>query len=563
MADHDITFNGLLTRSTSKEANRLDGFSTVDFADGNDVIVDRLEWIEREVMTGQVNGQHVFTPLGNIWNDLDDFEVNWRASYSEASRDAPYLREVVYERDTDDLFKINDVRRNTNEFSIIEDDSQDIGIDGKLPLFFDWLPGKDLEITGGWSYFEANRDTESKIYRFDGLISPESPLNGARVDVLYGDAGIASGNILLREVGGQEFPEIFAGHLELDAFYFKTEIQLTHFFSISGGVRYEDSVQTADTSTFLNDDGLLESAISSQYGLPTFSATWNFTDNMQLRAGYSQTITRPQFREMAFVQFRNTETDESFIGNPFLTNAEITNYDARWEYYFGRDEFITLGLFYKELDNPIEEVSFRFGDANINSFINAPSSTIMGFEAEFEKIIPLDEWMDSSWFQAKDFIFKANYSYNDSEVSADGTVIRAKSASGTVEPDEVSGEAFIIDGRKLQGQSDHIGNLQIGYNDLESGAKLRLLYNYSSERIRRAENRTANTPAIIEQLPASLDLTYQREFDFQGGEYEFSFKLSNILNEDYEAFQEGTGEKVVVDGYDRGLSYSLGLKRVF
>lgn len=564
--DHEIVFTGLLTRSTTKEARSLTGFSQVDFADGNDVRVDKLEWFERQLATGQVRGEHYFPWLGQRWEELDDFKLSWRASYSEATRDAPYEREVIYEDVSNvagaNIFRIDSARRNSTIFSKIEDNASEVGIDGEWPLDLDWLPGNDVTLTGGWTYYESNRDTLTKIYRFDGNLDPL--IAQSRVDIIYGDDNIGPGRLQLREVGGSEFPEAFSGHLERDAYYFKADIQLTDFLRVSGGVRYEDSLQTSDTLNFtLPDNGLIEAAISSQYGLPAASVTWTFTDNMQLRAGYSQTITRPQFRELAFVQFINSETDESFIGNPFLTNSEVENIDARWEYYFSENEFITLGLFQKHIDNPIEDVSFVFGDSNINSFINAPSASLTGFEAEIEKNLYLDEWFGWQFLGDRELVLKANYAYTASEVSTDGEVIRASAANGVPTADPTAAENFIIDGRRLQGQSEHLANFQIGYDDPDAGAKFRILVNYASDRIRRAENRTANIPAILEEVPMTVDLTYSRDFEIHGKAYEFSAKAQNIFGEDYKAFQEGADQTIIVDGYDRGTAFSVSIKRIF
>ena len=109
----------------------------------------------------------------------------------------------------------------------------------------------------------------------------------------------------------------------------------------------------------------------------------------------------------------------------------------------------------------------------------------------------------------------------------------------------------------------HLFNLQLGFDNDLTRSKFRVLINYASERIRRAENRTANIPAIIEQVPTTVDLTYSKDFDFGNGEYELSLKAQNIFGEDYEAFQEGNGQEVIVDGYDRGTAFSIGLNTRF
>ena len=129
--------------------------------------------------------------------------------------------------------------------------------------------------------------------------------------------------------------------------------------------------------------------------------------------------------------------------------------------------------------------------------------------------------------------------------------------------DPTAAENFIIDGRRLQGQSEHLANFQIGYDNPDAGAKFRILVNYASDRIRRAENRTANIPAILEEVPMTVDLTYSRDFEIHGKAYEFSAKAQNIFGEDYKAFQEGADQTIIVDGYDRGTAFSVSIKRIF
>ncbi len=121
----------------------------------------------------------------------------------------------------------------------------------------------------------------------------------------------------------------------------------------------------------------------------------------------------------------------------------------------------------------------------------------------------------------------------------------------------------ISDGRRLQGQSEHLFNFQLGYEHVDTGAEFNLLINFASERIRSGESLADGLPAILEQPPVSVDLVYNLPFTFRGGEYEFSFNAENLLGDGYEAFQEGGGITVDVDSYDIGPSVSLGIKRSF
>ena len=567
--NHEIALTGLITRSTSKEVRVFEGFED-DI--GNDIREENFEFFERELITLQGRGEHVFPVLGNLWDELDDFEVNWRASYSEASRDAPFQNQVTFEESggmlptvIDGTLQLEDVDDVSITFSEISDDTQDVGIDLVLPLSPDWLPGREAKFSAGYAYFESNRDTFTRIFNFGGALPPA--LAGGRIDAIFNPATI-TGNpatgFVLEEVGGSQFPEAFQGRLELDAFYIAGDIRFTDNFRIAGGVRFEDAVQTSDTFNLtLPDDGVIEAQIASDFVLPSITATWNILENVQLRGAFSQTITRPQFRELAFVQFINSETDENFLGNPFLVNSRVDNYDARLEWYFGREQFVTIGGFYKDLENPIEEVGASSLDSPINTFINAPAAQIFGFEFEYQQSIPLHDWLKWSWLADRDFVVKTNYSYTNSEVSADGDVLTASFNAGSIEQNVIAGQSFIIDGRRLQGQSDHVVNLQLGYDNVEVGSSFRILFNYASDRIRTTESLVANQPAIIEQPPLSLDLTYSREFEFLGGLYSLGLAAKNLTGANYSATQSGTENTIIVDRFDRGQQVSISLKRSF
>ena len=565
---HDLSFTALITRSTAKEVRVFEGEED-DI--GNDIREENFEFFERQLFTLQGRGEHELTFLGGLWNELDDFTVNWRASYSEAFRDAPFQNVFTFE-DTgpevgviDGEFQLEDSDDVNITFSTIDDDVTDVGVDLKLPLSFDWLPGNDVEINAGYAYLTSNRDTFIRIFNFGGDFPLE--LQPLRVDLIFNEStvtGDASTGFVTEEVGGSEFPEAFAGELELDAYYVSGDIRVSPNLRIAGGLRYEDSLQTSDTfNVTLPDNGIVEAQLSSRFLLPSVTVTWNFAENLQLRGAFSQTITRPQFRELALVQFINPETDELFAGNPFLINSQVDNYDARLEWYFANDQFVTLGFFYKDLENPIEEVGDSSIDSPINSFINAPSAQIFGFEFELDTQVPLYDWLGWSWLRDRDFVFKTNYSFTDSEVSSNGDVITASFNAGAVEADIVPGEAFILDGRSLQGQSDHIFNAQFGYDNDKAGTQFRILFNFASDRIRTTESLVANQPAIVESPPLSLDFTFSKQFEFLKGNYTFGINARNLTGANYDARQSGTENSIIVDQFDRGQEFSFSLKRSF
>src|SRR5690606_19124431 len=135
------------------------------------------------------------------------------------------------------------------------------------------------------------------------------------------------------------------------------DVEVSPVFRLMAGVRQEKSVQSVTTFDLFNPAIKVESQLEDDSLYPTVTGTWILEDyGMQLRLGYSETTSRPDFRELSTAPFIHPVTGLEIIGNPNLTVAFIDNYDARWEWYFSADESISVGLFYKEFTNPIEAI---------------------------------------------------------------------------------------------------------------------------------------------------------------------------------------------------------------
>ena len=557
---HSVQVTSFITRSSDKQA-RLDDATqsgqriSVDFEEAS--VREELRWIERELWTVQARGDHTFPSLLSL-------QADWRASVSKASRDAPYGFENFYLVDGEQL-SVSPTRSKLR-FSDIEEDTSDIAADFLLPLYFGDVT---LDIKAGASRVEKERDTRSFEFTFASLGS--RAFSGLRVDQFFDAAFTEGSGIFFDERGGDGLPSVSEGNLEVDAFYLGFDSQITPFLRAALGGRVESGTQELAVRSFANDPNAVSvPTIEEEDFLPAATLTWNFADNLQVRVGYSETLTRPQFRELSPTLFNNTETDQVFFGNPFLTNSALTNYDARMEYYFGREQFVTVGLFYKDIDKPIEEVDSG-RETPTTTFANSPSATVAGFELEYEQQLPFDTWTDWGWFAPKIVTVKTNYTYTDSEVDApEGEQIilysPAFGGDGTFDVDtqsrSVNAAGFIESGRKLQGQSEHLFNFQLGYSDDEARSEFNFLINYASERIRTAGIEDI-IPDTVEQPPVTVDLVYNRTFDFIGGEYKFGFKVQNLLDDEYEAFQETTEGKEDVDVYDLGRAFSFSLSKSF
>jgi outer membrane receptor protein involved in Fe transport len=135
-------------------------------------------------------------------------------------------------------------------------------------------------------------------------------------------------------------------------------------------------------------------------------------------------------------------------------------------------------------------------------------------------------------------------------------------------------ETVIRDGRELQGQSEHLFNLQLGYETFDGRSRAALLYNYTSERIRSAELLTFDSainevvvalPSVIEEVPSSLDFVYSRTVELADADWDIGFSVRNILGDGYEATAVASSADIElpVDTYDVGTSFGFSISRTW
>jgi outer membrane receptor protein involved in Fe transport len=540
----EYKFTSLYIRSTTKEGRILQGQSRQFDAVTRE---DSLEWFERQMWTNQIDGLHTID---------DKLTINWKGSYSIASRDAPYERAVQYRDFGDGVLRYDQQRaQNLTRFSTVDDTILSGGLDVAYKADF---TGRDFTIKAGYSYTDTDRESEQRDYRLLALGGPIPPeLLSSRIDYIFADQNINPGRYVLTEITGSSSPPAYLGALKVHGAYAGFDAEVVDYVRAALGVRYETGDQIVDTYDYYTPNLGIDARIKRDYWLPAGTVTWNFAEDMQARIGASQTIGRPQFREIAPTDFIDPDTDRRFIGNPFLINPRINNIDARWEWYFDDQQYVTLGGFYKTIKNPIEETVVAGGDRLRTTFQNVPRAKIYGLEAEAKYIFTTD--FDMAWFNTKDFFVSTNYTLSESkiDIKPGDTIIRA---SGL----EVPAEFVVADGRPLQGHSKHIFNIQLGYEDVEARSAATLLLNYSSKRIRAVSSGgVGSLPDVYEQPPLSLDFNYNRSFDLWGGEYEVGLNVENILGSSYSATQRLGASRVDVDTYDVGQSFSVSFKRRF
>ncbi|RHW16956.1 TonB-dependent receptor [Sphingomonas gilva] len=547
--EQTIRWTNLYIHDTLKQTRIGLGIDGLSVDDTRQVALQNTAWYERQLIDTQLVGEFEFGDLG----------VDVRGTYANSQREAPYERSFSYVFDETAGDFVNNLegpgQSATVSFSDLNEDVWAGGVD----LTYKFAP-LAMSLSAGYAYSDTERTSVRRDFRYltDGDLG--LAVAQQRPDYLLSDFNVYTYNILLNEISGQAGNAAYDAGLRVHAGYAQLEADFGSGVSATAGVRYEDGRQFVTPVDLLGAGvgGIEPTLIENDYWLPAATITWNFAEDMQLRLNASKTIARPQFRELAFQVYQDTESDRQFFGNPFLVDSELFNAEARYEWYFGRGERLSLAGFYKKIDRPIEAFAFRQSSSLQTSFANAPQADLYGAELEVVKYVPLDS-MGGDFFAPRRLVLIGNYTYSKSELKVG-------------EGDEVifsSGQVFAAsnlfrDGAPLTGQSEHLANLQIGLENTDRVSQQTFLLTYASERVtNRGPFGNPQEPDIIERPGLRLDFVAREEVPAFGTTLGFKFEVRNITGEDYEEFQEAGSSRIDVNTYDVGTSVALGVEVKF
>ena len=537
---HSVSWTTLYVHDTQKETRSRSGADNLAGFEARD---DSTSWAERELINNQLGGSHSF-------GEYNDLQVEWRVASARAQRTAPYETGIRYENV--DGYWAHDASRVQNylRFSAVDDEVQSAGID------LTWyLPTeRSMRLGGGLSWLDNERGAWTRTFTF--LANGSLPFYNRyqRIDYLLSDYNLSQDLLEIREITGNAGAAAYDAELQVKAAYLEFEGEIATNLRGSLGLRYEDATQAVHPYDIFTGTRLDSVApLVNDYLLPAFSLTWNVADNQQVRLGASETIARPQFREMAPQQYTDPDNGRLFFGNPYLVDSKLRNFDLRYERFFDQGEYFTVGGFFKQIDRPIEALVSSSSAGIVQSFINAPAAELYGLELEFKKYFGLG----TGWFGDNRLYLASNYTWTQSEVQVrQGDTVWP---FGFPAPQDAS--LFVQDGSQLQGQSEHIGNLQLGIESTDESLQATLIANYVSERISaRAE---FGQPNYVEEPGATLDFVLRKAVKLGGQELKVSFAARNILETEHSEFQQAGGQRIDVYTYQPGVSYDLSVSVEF
>lgn len=263
---------------------------------------------------------------------------------------------------------------------------------------------------------------------------------------------------------------------------------------------------------------------------PSISLKYKVDDKNHIDTAISKTYIVPDLREFTDGEYFHPYEVATVVGNPDLKNTNIYSIDLKYSHFFSDTENIKVGLFYKVLDKPIEDVLLPSSSLPIYSYDNADSATLYGFEIDGRKELNFISTMLEGYFIA------GNFSYTDSEVT-----LRKEQE-----------KIYTTNNRQLQGLSQTVINLSLGYETPERSAVVS--YNQMGERIRKVGmiDDVDRFPDIYELPPSALDFVWMEKFtpSLSG-----QLKLQNIMDEDTIWTQGGR----VTNRFRLGQNFSVGI----
>ena len=544
--DNEIQATLFYVHTTTKQAEITTGTDFNAPGSTGEIFDESSGWFERELSFLQLRGDH----------KVNGIDLSWRGAYAVSTRDAPYDRSLRRTPNADGEPLYSTANNYGILFSNLEDKIGSFGADASYTV--DIGDARELVMSGGFDVASTERSYDFLSLRFVGGNAIPLDVQQARPDYLFSPDNIGPGRFVLQEITTPN--DSYSAGLDVNAFYVQTDLDILDFVRGTVGFRYEDAEETVKTFDRFGNQGAGDVNLSNDYVLPTFTLTWNFADDLQLRAGYSQTIARPQFRELALSSFIDPETDRVYRGNSGLVDSELKNYDARVEYYLGRNQFITAGAFYKDIKNPIEEVQYSTASFVFETtFINSPKAELYGAELEYRTNFSMP--ISNAWFDAREWLFSANYTYTSSEVQAqDGDQV-----FDPISRSRRDAALFGLDGSDLQGTPQNILNMQFGWeSDVD---QLTLLLGWVDDRIlqRGFGIGAAALPDVVEEPGVQLDLVFNRTLTLGGRDVELGLKGRNLLGTKHSEYQMTQGDvgRTEFNTYERGTTISASLSTTF
>ncbi|MBX9188934.1 TonB-dependent receptor [Bacteroides sp. K03] len=459
----------------------------------------RLE--RQRTMDFTLGGEHLFGKLS----------MDWNASYARASEERPNERYLGYELKKQNFdIDLSDIRRPyasaqagstlilNNDFSLQEltEQQEDIvekdlkfSMNFKLPLvkgFYsnqlrfgakvvDKSKDKDLEF---YDYepvdekaFNSNSFSNTSEQNRNGYMPGEKYKAGTFISKEYvGGLDLNNNSLFNKTENLEELAGEYKARETVTAGYLRFDQNFGKKLSAMVGLRLENThLKYNGRKLTLNDDGDPESLtvtpdVKDSYlnVLPSVLLKYNVNEDFKIRGSFTETLSRPKYSALIPNVNINNKDNELTLGNPELKPTTSFNFDLSADYYFKSVGLVSIGIYYKDINDFIVTQTVRGYEYEGNSYDkfmqprNAGDANLLGVEVGYQRdfgfIAPALKCVG----------FYGTYTYTHSKVNN-----------------------FNFTGRenekdlKLPGSPEHTANASLYFE--KGGLNVRLSYNFASD----------------------------------------------------------------------------------
>ena len=501
---------------TIKSLVNLNGTSTVTQRTGvdnnrdEDLMGSELTFKQNTFYTTQIAGEHsISTPI----------KLKWYAAFNILDGYIPDQRRLFYSR----------IKNTNNPFSLAISNSLSQQSGSRIyQNLSDYIYTTGGEVSYNYTLFKMKQTLKAgymfqvKDRLYDAqLFANYLPLDNPTLRLLTADKvfnienfGNGTGTkFAFDAIKGNSFR--YLANTILNAGFLQFDNQITTALRVVWGLRAENYDQLVG-SVKVSDPRHTYSKVLDF--LPGINATYKLNNATNFRLSVSQTVIRPELRELSSLNLYDFELNASVQGFPALLRTKISNFDCRYEHYSKPGELITVGVFYKDFKNPIEQIfNEGIGGASTFTYRNAAKAISYGLELEARKKLDFSNTL-------KNFTLQANASYIYSRIQDD---------------------KFLID-RPLQGQSPYVINVGLLYDVEKYGLNMTLLFNQIGQRIYLVGDLTAGagSPDIWEAPRPLID--FQLAKKIVKNKAEIKLNITDILNK-IQYFYQNADTKITLD----------------
>jgi hypothetical protein len=513
-SNNRISFKNLLNINTSDYViDRYDGrdFIVTGGGAGDKIKATEIGFKQNTFFNTQVTGEHTLPKIAT--------RVKWYGGFNILDQYIPDQRRLFYTQDGTDLnapfvalLGLGAGQKSGSIFySFLNDYIYNAG--GDVTKTFDWKGNKHT-VKAGYLFQVKDRLFDSRPFFIN---TASNALKQLPADQIFAADNFGTGNDKAQfdEIGGNAFR--YLANTIMNAAYLQFDNPVGNKFRLVWGVRFESFDQLVG-SVQQKDPRHVNSLVKDF--LPGINLTYKLDTKTNIRFAASQTVVRPEFRELSPFAFYDFELGAQVVGNKSAERTKVSNIDLRYELYPRPGELFTFGAFFKHFDKPIEYYFNRTGPGtNTFNILNTDMATAFGGELEFRKKLDFSRSL-------KNFTLSGNVSYIYSKV---------KDTTGTVD-------------RPLQGQSPYLLNFGLQYDLEKAGFSSTILFNQIGRRILFVGNEAISD--IWENPRPLLDLQVAQKVMKKKGEIRLN--ISDLFNKQAYFYHD----------LDKNSKYSKGSKDV-